>query len=190
MGRLPGSRGGTSLNLPISTQQGMARETVASHQSCSSLRSPGDGRRGGLLPCLLPWVHGSPPFSFYPWMQDSSDKIGCLTSCSSKGVGCAELGGAAEASRCLTCTSALRLQSITRIELLDERVPMLPADNAVEKTDLFQQGPCGLPGPTGQSLFLSLETPTLCSGCPWNFSPLTDSAFTMAVPFLRFNLCW
>lgn len=66
---------------------------------------------------------------------------------------------------------------------------MLPAYNTVEKTDLFYQGPVGSLDLLAQPCPLSSPFTVLMDMMPMDFLSLTASDFTMAVPFLRFNLC-
>ena len=62
------------------------------------------------------------------WGQD---KPGCGAGCSIPAKGSSELGESRlEPSGVLTCAPAFRLQGIARVELLDEGVAVLPADDA------------------------------------------------------------
>lgn len=95
------------------------------------------GRENGYFPPLLPAWHSQAPPRPRPgdlslqggWGQDKpSYGAGCII----PAKGSTELGESRlEPSGVLTCAPAFRLQGIARVELLDEGVTVLPADDAV-----------------------------------------------------------
>ena len=96
---------------------------------------PWGWENGPFSPLLPAWYSQAPPGS-QPgvlslqgvWEQDKPGYGAC---CSIPAKGSTELGESRlEPSGVLTCAPALRLQGIARVELLDEGVAVLPADDA------------------------------------------------------------
>lgn len=96
---------------------------------------PWGWENGSFSPLLPTWHSQAPPRS-HPrdlslqggWGQDKPGSGAC---CSIPAKGSTELGESRlEPSGVLTCAPALRLQGIARVELLDEGVAVLPADDA------------------------------------------------------------